>query len=161
LAEEKKSTDKGNCDSNENLEGIKIDVIIDGNNVAFDNVPKGESPRCKNIELALEYYAKQDMVARVIVDASLRHMIDEKNLLKKALDNMLIAQSPAGVQADEYILKLALIHPESKIVSNDTFDDWIKNDKKEFERIKKEVLSKKERLIKFKINGQFIEFKNG
>jgi hypothetical protein len=160
LVKESEDFDKEKSISNSSFKGVKIDVIIDGTNVAFDNVPKGESPRCENLELALNYYTKQNLTVRVIVDASLRHKIDEKHILENALDSMIVAQSPAGVQADEYILKLALLHPESKIVSNDTFDNWAKSERRDLEDVKKNVLSKKERFIRFKINGQFIEFKN-
>jgi hypothetical protein len=95
----------------------------------------------------------------MIADASLRHEIDDKEALNKALDKKIITQSPAGVQADEYILKLALAHPNSKIVSNDSFDNWREKEGQQYQQIKKEVLDKQERFIKFKINGQFIEFK--
>jgi hypothetical protein len=136
-----------------------IDVIIDGSNVAYDNVPKGEPPRYRNIWLALEYYAKNHLNVRVIVDPSLRHEIDDVDVFQEALDQKLITQSPAGIQADEYILRLAVTHPNAKIVSNDTFEDWQqKENGEEYEEIKHQVLSKPERLIKFKINGKFIEF---
>ncbi len=136
-----------------------IDIIIDGNNVAFDNVPKGQPPRFRNLELSLMYYVKKNLHVRVVVDASLRHEIDDKKVFNQALDQKFITQSPAGVQADEYILKLALVHPQSKIVSNDNFENWRNRDDHEYEEIKKDVLSRRDRFIKFKINGEFIEFK--
>ncbi len=142
------------------MKSIQIDIIIDGSNVAFDNVPKGESPRFQNIMLAVDYYKQKNLQTKIIVDASLRHKIDEKEAFNEALDSKLIRQAPSGVQADEYILKLALAHPNSKIVSNDDFDNWRQNKiGKEYENIKQEVLEKPQRLIKFKINGKFIEFK--
>lgn len=144
----------------EKLAEYPVDVIIDGNNVAYDNVPKGKAPHYENLELALKHFAEKDLNVRIIVDASLRHEIDDKKVFNEALNKKLITQSPAGVQADEYILKLALAHPKSRIVSNDNYENWRKRKGKEFDEIKKEVLDKKKRLIKFKINGEFIEFNN-
>lgn len=137
----------------------QMDIIIDGSNVAYDNVPKGQQPRYQNIILALDYYRRKNLRAKVIVDASLRHKIDQKEAFQEALDNKLISQAPSRVEADEYILRLALSHKDSKIVSNDDFKDWIEKTSLSGDlRIVKEVFSRRERFVKFKINGEFIEF---
>lgn len=132
------------------VEPQAIDVIVDGSNVAYDNVPKGQPPRFCNILMTLDFYQRKKLNCRVIVDAALRWKIDNRDEFCKAIDEKLIYQAPPGVRADEYILKLALSHPKSKIVSNDEFRDWLEN--VNFKEIKRE------RLIKFKINGEFIEF---
>jgi len=127
-----------------------IDVIIDGSNVAYDNVPRGQPPRFRNIITALNFYQRREMNCRIIVDAALRHKIDDREAFSRAIDDKLFYQAPFGVRADNYILKLALLHPKAKIVSNDEFRDLLTNS--DFKEIKRE------RLTKFKINGEFIEF---
>lgn len=129
-----------------------IDAIIDGSNVAFDNVPRGQPARYRNIILTLEHFKKKSFNCRVIVDASLRWRIDDQESFNKALDEKRVHQAPSGIPADQYILKLALLHPTSKIISNDDFRIWL--DKDQFKLIKRD------RLSKFKIDGEFIDFSN-
>lgn len=132
-----------------------VEVLIDGSNVAFDNVPKDDSPRLQNILLALDYYKGKNLDCRVIVDASFRWKIDDKEAFQKALDDKLFYQSPSGVSADEYILRLASFYSDAMIVSNDDFKSWRTKSIAVIQR----VLDQRERFVKFKINGGFIEFR--
>jgi hypothetical protein len=139
----------------------QIDIILDASNIAKDDVPYNEQARFDNILKAKKYYLKKNLNVRIIADSKLRHQIDKFEEFEEACSREEIRESPRGKEADEYILKLAFAHPESKIVSNDSFSEW--PDKfalrGNFE-ITKELFAKKERFIKFKLDREFIEFYN-
>ena len=66
----------------------------------------------------------------IIIDASLRHDIDDPGQLETLIDNQHIRQSPAGAEADYFVLQTAE-QQNANVVSNDTFEkyrddhDWV------------------------------------
>jgi len=60
----------------------------------------------------------------IIVDASLRHRIDNQAELEKEIKIGKILQCPSKAEADKFILNFYKRHPENTIIiSNDNFDD--------------------------------------
>jgi hypothetical protein len=82
-------------------------VLVDGSNVAY--AIEGEPPR----------------VANIVADAALRHSIDDPRRYEHLIDEGHVRQSPAGTDADYFILSFAR-ELNASIVSNDRFRDRIK-----------------------------------
>ena len=59
----------------------------------------------------------------IIVDATLRHSIDDPEQLEALLESEEIRQAPAGTDADYFVLKVA-DENDAVVISNDLFDDY-------------------------------------
>ena len=109
-------------------EAIKINrapptrAIVDGSNVAHST--EGERPRLRNIILVRDKLREEGMEAILVVDAALRHRIDDPAGLERLVDAGEINQAPAGTDADYFILSFAR-ELDAAIVSNDRFKDRI------------------------------------
>ena len=97
-------------------------AIVDGSNVAFST--EGERPRLRNIILVRDKLREEGMEPILVVDAALRHKIDDAAGLERLVDAGEIKQAPAGTDADHFILMFAR-ELDAAIVSNDRFKDRI------------------------------------
>lgn len=119
-------------------------ILVDGSNVA----------RCKNGEVSLECLElvrtkllSEGYAPVIIVDANLRYLLtgDNRTKLESMLKDNTVIQSPAGVRADEALLKLS-DEKGFRIVSNDLFREyrgiypWIDKRRISFNIIGSEVL---------------------
>lgn len=59
----------------------------------------------------------------IIIDASLRHEIDNPRQLEALIDDKTIRQAPAGTDADYFILEVAE-DDDAIVVSNDDFGEY-------------------------------------
>jgi len=82
------------------------------NNGSFDNVIKVYE-KLLNINPSLEIIA--------IADASLKYKINDLENFEKYRKEGLLYETPAGTEADYFMLKFAQDHPNSVIISNDRF----------------------------------------
>lgn len=99
-------------------------VIIDGSNVALSS--EGEKGVLDNILIVRDRLADEGFEPIVVVDAALRHRIDDSANYERLVDEGVIKQAPAGTDADYFILSFA-DELEASIVSNDRFKDRIAN----------------------------------
>ena len=97
-------------------------VIIDGSNVAMSS--EGERGVLENILLVRDRLAEDGFEPIVVVDAALRHRIDDSAGYERLVDEGVIKQAPAGTDADYFILSFA-DELEASVVSNDRFKDRI------------------------------------
>ena len=97
-------------------------AIVDGSNVAHST--EGERPRLRNIVLVTEKLREEGVEPIVVVDAALRHRIDDAAGLERMIDEGTINQAPAGTDADYFILSFAR-ELDASVVSNDRFRDRI------------------------------------
>ncbi|MFX0062696.1 MAG: hypothetical protein ACFFC7_11000 [Candidatus Hermodarchaeota archaeon] len=99
-------------------------VVVDGNNVAYDEKDAQGRPRLKNI-LTMIQALKRHGYARVIVlvSAKLKYYIDEPQRLALLLANQSIREVPAGSDDDRFIIHTAR-QLEGRIVSNDLFREY-------------------------------------
>ncbi len=106
-------------------------IIIDGSNVAWENISKGGKPQIKNIILAtrsLEEQGFNDIT--VVADAALRYQIKNKIDLDDLTKKSIVKVLPAKVDGDGFILRLSS-QTGSLILTNDLFRefrdeyDWI------------------------------------
>lgn len=95
-------------------------VIVDGSNVAHSTEQDG--PRLENIRLVAMKLKEEGYEPVVLVDAALRHQIDEPGEYEKLVEDGKIKQAPAGTDADYFILAFAR-ELEASVVSNDRFRD--------------------------------------
>ena len=95
-------------------------AIIDGSNVAHSS--EGDHARLENIRLVSEKLVEEGYQPVVVVDAALRHQIDDKARFEQMVEEGRIRQAPAGTDADYFILSFAR-ELEAVVVSNDRFKD--------------------------------------
>lgn len=95
-------------------------AIVDGSNVAFST--ESERPHLRNIKLVSEKLEEEGYEAIIVVDAALRHQIDDAQEFEQLVGQGEIRQAPAGTDADYFILAFAR-ELDASIVSNDRFRD--------------------------------------
>ncbi len=95
-------------------------VLVDGSNVAHSS--EGERARLGNITVVCDKLREEGYDPVVVVDAALRHQIDDRAGLERLVDSGSIRQAPAGTDADYFILSFAR-ELNAAIVSNDRFRD--------------------------------------
>jgi hypothetical protein len=94
-------------------------VLVDGSNVAHSS--EGE-PLLGNILVVCGKLREEGYEPVVVVDAALRHQIDDRAAYERLVDDGSIRQAPAGTDADYFILSFAR-ELGASIVSNDRFRD--------------------------------------
>ena len=95
-------------------------VLVDGSNVAHSS--EGEQGKLTNIHLVCDKLREEGYEPLVLVDAALRHQIDNRAEYERMVDAGTIRQAPAGTDADYFILSFAR-ELDAAIVSNDRFRD--------------------------------------
>ena len=95
-------------------------AIVDGSNVAHST--EGGSARLENIILMRDRLAAKGYEPILVVDAALRHQIDDTPTYEKMVEDGELKQAPAGTDADYFILSFAR-ELGARIVSNDRFRD--------------------------------------
>jgi hypothetical protein len=99
-------------------------AIIDGSNIA--HATEGQSARLRNILLVRDKLREEGLEPIVVVDAALRHQIDDRVMYERMVDEGTFKQAPAGTDADYFILAFAR-ELDAVIVSNDRFRDRAKS----------------------------------
>jgi hypothetical protein len=95
-------------------------VLVDGSNVAHSS--EGEQALLSNITLVCDKLREEGYEPLVLVDAALRHQIDDRKTYEQLVESGAIRQVPAGTDADYFILSFAR-ELDASIVSNDRFRD--------------------------------------
>lgn len=95
-------------------------VLVDGSNVAHSS--EAEQPSLADIVAVCDKLRGEGYEPVVVVDAALRHQIDDKAGYERLVDDGHIRQAPAGTDADYFILSFAR-ELDASIVSNDRFRD--------------------------------------
>jgi hypothetical protein len=98
-------------------------AIVDGSNVAHST--EGERASLHNIRVVVGKLAEEGYEPVVVVDAALRHQIDDGIAYERLVDDGTIKQAPAGTDADWFILSFAR-ELDAVVVSNDRFKDRLK-----------------------------------
>jgi Zc3h12a-like ribonuclease protein len=95
-------------------------VLVDGSNVAHSS--EGDQGHLANITLVCDKLREEGYEPLVLVDAALRHQIDDRAEYERMVDAGAIRQAPAGTDADYFILSFAR-ELDAFVVSNDRFRD--------------------------------------
>ena len=102
----------------------KAIVLVDGSNVAHST--EGEQAQLANILAVRQKLTEEGLEPVVVVDAALRHQIDDRAGYEQLVDQGVVRQAPAGTDADYFILSFAR-ELDARIVSNDRFRDRLKD----------------------------------
>ena len=88
---------------------VKINIIVDGSNVAFFKRNKRKEAKLQNLEILISFLEKLStkfpINHEIITDASLRYRIDKKSELEKLYNTGKLLQCPSKIQADEFLLE--------------------------------------------------------
>lgn len=95
-------------------------ALVDGSNVA--HAVEGAGPRLGHIRAVCRKLEEEGYRALVVVDAKLRHTIDDGAGYEALVEQGRIRQAPAGTDADYFILAFAR-ELDARVVSNDRFRD--------------------------------------
>lgn len=95
-------------------------AIVDGSNVAHST--EHGDPKLRNILLICDKLTEEGFEPIVVVDAALRHQIDQEEEYERLVGGGRIRQAPAGTNADYFILSFSR-ELEAPVVSNDRFRD--------------------------------------
>lgn len=95
-------------------------AVMDGTNIAYVEATKDGRPKVSNIMAVRSELQERGFKVLIIVDASLRHEIDDQQQFEALVDKQVVRQAPAGTDADVFILQTAAEH-HAKVVSNDRF----------------------------------------
>jgi hypothetical protein len=118
------ATSRGSSDAAQRrLDAPGALVLVDGSNVAHSS--EGEQPLLSNITAVCEKLREEGYDPLVLVDAALRHQIDDRGAYERMVEAGSIRQAPAGTDADYFILSFAR-ELDASIVSNDRFRDRAK-----------------------------------
>jgi hypothetical protein len=95
-------------------------VLVDGSNVAHSC--EGERAQLANILAVCDRLREEGYEPLILVDAALRHQIDDRTAYERLVEEGEIRQAPAGTDADYFILSFAR-ELDASIVSNDRYRD--------------------------------------
>ena len=143
--------------SNISYDILDSNFVVDGANVAFGTQKFAEIAKLSNLEKLmkkLEFFGINQY--KIICDKSLFHKIDEPEKYNQYIEKGDIIETPAGTEADYFILQYAL-DKNAFIISNDMYKDfynafgkdWIKKKRITFTFIEQEIFLDK--LMKLKV----------
>jgi len=95
-------------------------IVVDGSNVAFEEFSKGGTPKVSNLVAVRKHLEERGFHPMIIVDASLKHKVDDPDQLDALILSERIHQVPAGTDADYWVLETAQ-RIDGLVVSNDRF----------------------------------------
>jgi hypothetical protein len=98
-------------------------IVVDGSNVAFEEFSKGGTPKVSNLVAVRKHLEERGFHPMIIVDASLKHKVDDPDQLDALILNERIHQVPAGTDADYWVLETAQ-RIDGLVVSNDRFQPY-------------------------------------
>lgn len=98
-------------------------ALVDGSNVAFEELGEGDDPKVGNLVAMRAALEKRGYRPIILVDASLRHQVDDPQQLEAMIDEQVVLQVPAGTDADYFVLEMAQ-REDAIVVSNDQFRDY-------------------------------------
>lgn len=107
-------------------------AIVDGSNVAHST--EGGRASLDNIRVIVGRLEEDGYEPVVVVDAALRHQIDDGAAYERMVEDGSIKQAPAGTDADYFILSFAR-ELDAVVVSNDRFKDRLKSFPEAQERV--------------------------
>lgn len=98
-------------------------AVVDGANVAYEEKSKAGSPKVGNIVAVNQTLKLKGYDPIIIIDASLKHEVDDPDQLEVLIGNGTIRQAPAGTDADYFLIRTADEH-KALIVTNDRYQNY-------------------------------------
>lgn len=132
-------------------------IVVDGSNIAYAEADG--KPKVANLVAVCQALREANYEPMVIVDASLRHQVDDPQQLEELIRQGQVREAPAGTGADYFVLQLAE-QQQCGVVSNDTFEEyepqmpWIRRRRVPLMIIDGRVYLYRERLDRRSTDGQ-------
>ncbi|MHA1439258.1 MAG: NYN domain-containing protein [Promethearchaeota archaeon] len=103
--------------------------MVDGSNIALFNPTRKGLGRFGNLQAFMNYFSElsknYSIQYQILVDASLKHKIDNEKELESKINTGKIIQCPSRTDADYFILEYFKRHEDNVIIiSNDNFSDY-------------------------------------
>jgi len=98
-------------------------ALVDGSNVAHST--EGAPAQVKNLVAIRDKLREEGLEPIIVVDAALRHQVDDPAAYEQLVEAGHVRQAPAGTDADYFILSFAR-ELNAWVVSNDRFRDRVK-----------------------------------
>jgi len=98
-------------------------AVVDGANIAHEEYTEGGCPKVANIVAVREKLIEEGFEPIVIVDAALRHRIDDPDELEGLIQRQEVRQAPAGTDADFFVIATAE-EMDAPIISNDAYKPY-------------------------------------
>ena len=98
-------------------------AVVDGANVAYAEKTRDGKPKVSNITAMRTALERKHVKPIIIVDAALRHDIDDPQQMESLIDKQVVRQAPAGVPADYFVLRAAA-EEGALVVSDDTYRQY-------------------------------------
>lgn len=98
-------------------------IVVDGANIAYIEPSAAGEPKVSNIVAVVQALRDRGLDPLVIVDASLRHEVDDPEQLEALIDDHTIRQAPADTDADYFVLEIAE-EKNASVVSNDRYEPY-------------------------------------
>ncbi len=98
-------------------------VVVDGSNVAYTEKTNDGKPKVSNLMAVQRALRDRGRRPIIIVDAALRHQVDDSARLEELIQRQEIRQAPADTDADYFILQTAE-NEQADIVSNDEYQPY-------------------------------------
>jgi hypothetical protein len=99
-------------------------IVVDGSNIAHAECTSEGAPKICNIVSVFKLLKAEGYKPIIIVDAALRHQIDDHDQYEALVRKRWIRQAPARTVADYFILKTAE-KQKAAIVSNDSYKQYL------------------------------------
>lgn len=98
-------------------------AVVDGSNIAFAERSKDGKPKVSNIVAVRRMLSEQGYSPIIIVDAALRHQVDNPEQLESMIKDQVVRQAPAETDADFFVLKTAE-EENAPVISNDLYEPY-------------------------------------
>lgn len=126
-------------------------VLVDGSNVA--HAVEGQAPCLASIIAVRDKLVEEGLEPIIVVDAALRHQIDDPDGYERLVEQGAIRQAPAGTDADYFILSFAR-ELNAGVVSNDRFRDRAKAFRDVCERVIRYMVVEGEVVLERRMKGR-------
>jgi hypothetical protein len=91
--------------------------------VAYAERSREGKPKASNITAMRVACERQGLKPIILVDAALRHDVDDMQQLDALIDKLIVRQTPAGVPGDYFVLRMAE-EEGALVVSNDLYRQY-------------------------------------
>jgi hypothetical protein len=98
-------------------------AVVDGANISYLEKTADGKPKVSNITAVRKALEEMKFDPIIIIDASLRHEVDDPDQLEGLIESQKVRQAPAGTEADYFVLETAE-NEKGIVVSNDRYGKY-------------------------------------
>jgi len=110
---------------------LREKLLVDLANILFEDSNNNGKLKVENIRVVYNTLLEANYVPFLIIDASLRHLMNDEKEYEELIKEKIIYQAPAGRKADLFYLKIAKAF-KSKFLTNDLCKEYYEEYGKEW-----------------------------